>query len=43
MYEDELSRNIDHLSGLLTDDYVLIHMTGMHQSKETNYEKSSTF
>lgn len=34
MYEDELSRNIDHLSGLLTDDYVLIHMTGMHQSKE---------
>ena len=34
MYQYELTKDVEQLSGLLSDDYVLIHMTGMHQSKE---------
>ena len=34
MYQYELTKEVGHLAGILSDDYVLIHMTGMQQSKE---------
>lgn len=33
MYEYEISKDIDKLGSLLSENYVLIHMTGLHQSK----------
>lgn len=34
MYQYELAKDVEHLSNLLSDDYVLIHMTGLQQPKE---------
>lgn len=33
MYQYELTKDVEQLSNILSDDYVLIHMTGMRQSK----------
>ncbi len=33
MYQYELTKDVEHLADILSDDYVLIHMTGMRQSK----------
>lgn len=33
MYQYELTKDVGSLSGILSEDYVLIHMTGLHQSK----------
>jgi hypothetical protein len=33
MYQYELTKDVEHLSDILSDDYVLIHMTGLRQSK----------
>ena len=34
MYEYMINKDINSLSTLLSDDFILIHMTGMHQSKQ---------
>ena len=43
MYKDlsyaSVTRDIEKISSLLAEDYVLVHMTGLHQTKE-NYINS---
>lgn len=34
MYQYEITKDVEHLSGILSEDYVLIHMTGLQQPKE---------